>query len=144
MVEVAAFNDASDVVVFNSGDKNMVRVTHPGDRTSILDAVQDNSGNGRGSADANVVRSELTGERIGSVSGKFHDVLDPVPSAPAFASNRSIFEHNGAYILAIRTNADAGSQAGLQHHVGLTGRRGEIVYVLGASEASDYWCDPHR
>lgn len=138
-IQVASYDASPIVVEFASGGGNVVEITHPGSRSSILGAVADGTGHAQDGATANIVRSEATGERLGSRSGRFRDVLVPVPGGAVLSENKYVMEHNGPFTMGLLTSDAAGTVAGLHHHAGSVTRRGQFVHVLGATTAGDYW-----
>lgn len=75
-ISIAAHDGSAKAVVFTDTSRgNFVEVLHSGLRTSIEDAITDTTGNSIDSANANVVYSPTTGERLGSQSGFFKDSL---------------------------------------------------------------------
>lgn len=119
--------------------RNVVDVVHPGGtESSILALISDTSGNStRGSA-ANVTYSMATGERVGSLSGTFHDRLES--SGAAF--NAAHYWRDEALTTVIRAlghNGTTGNIAGISVAVPGDANRAAFQHQIGASAAADFW-----
>ncbi|VDS07897.1 hypothetical protein PARHAE_01077 [Paracoccus haematequi] len=121
--------------------RNVIEVRHPGGSNSVRDRVTDTSGASRRSGNANVVYCPATGERIGSISGTFHDVLSAsgdlgIQWNPAHYWR---YEADTRTIHALGTDGSLGNIAGITHATPDTEERGSIWHQLGATPAGDFW-----
>lgn len=140
VVDIAAHDTATNVATFTSGsDKNFVNITHPGARTSVISAISDSSGFDIDSTSANVVHSPMTGERIGSISGRFWDKLGSSGVTP-LSSHKWVYESDQYAIQALQTPGASGDISGLAISNARDGAaEGRIWHVTGASQAANYW-----
>lgn len=139
-VEIIAHDTASTVARFDSGsDKNFVNVVHSGSRTSVRGNITDNSGFDIYSAQANVVHSPLTGERIGSVQGKFWDKLGEAGITPP-ASHNWVHESEQFNFQSLLTQGNDGDISGISVSTGRDGQNeGRWWHVTGATQAQNRW-----
>lgn len=140
VAEVASHDTATNVVYFGVGStKNFVRVVHPGARTSILGAIDDASGIGIASVNANVVRSDVTGERVGSISGRFWDKLGVSGIVPP-SSHGWVYEGTQFVFQSLLTAGNSGDIAGTSVSTARDGANtGRLWHVTGATIAENYW-----
>lgn len=138
-VEVVAHDTASIIAEFTTGsDKNVVRVAHPGQRTSILGAITDNSGFALDSSNANVVWSEATGERVGSISGRFRDKLGTSGATPLTAQNW-IYEHGQFVFQTMMTPGNSGDISGISFNTARDGNNtGRFWHITAPAVANNY------
>jgi hypothetical protein len=134
-VGIASHDSASDVVTLSSGAaKNISFIQHPGARTSLIDAINDASGNSIRGVNANPVFSPGTGEWIGSISGKFRLKLGDSGNTP-LSTQEFVFENEDDAVIALAVDASSASTAGVQLNKGTTSNFAGFYYVF----ASDYW-----
>ncbi|MDW9547736.1 hypothetical protein [Sinorhizobium meliloti] len=129
-----------NVAKFQTGTtRNVVDVVHPGaTESSILGLISDTSGSStRGSA-ANVVYSAATGERVGSLSGTYHDKLEESGAAWNVAHYWRTEALNNV-IHAMGHNGTSGNLAGWQVSVPGDANRAGWWHVLGATVDDDRW-----
>jgi hypothetical protein len=137
-VEVAAHDTSTNVVTLSTGsNRNFVNVVHPGARNSIEGAIEDNSGAAIAGNTGNVVNSPMTGERIGSLSGYFHDKLGESGATP-YDSHRFRKEHSESVLEALMVPGDSGNIAGTSVF-DTAGNVARSWYVFGANAAASYW-----
>ena len=133
--------DASKMVEFVHADTqgNMVDVLHTGTYTSVIPYIVDTTGNGLIGPNGNVVHSASTGERIGSRSGVFHDVLgwSGVASGSWLSAQGWRFESNNSIALAMAT--PTGQQVGMAHNTPARTRTGSFAHISNAIDTSEYW-----
>lgn len=136
---VLTHDTSSTVLRIGAGSRqNVLEVAHPGNRTSIRGTIDDQSGQGLTGSTANVVHSPGTGERIGSISGYFSDVLGQ--SGAAFNGNhRWRYEHSQYAIHAFATPGNTGDSVGLTYAIPGSAIHGKILYAKGATGPADYW-----
>jgi hypothetical protein len=138
-VQVAAHDTASNVVVFDAGSvRNVVEIVHPGARDSVESSIDDNSSGTRSGTNANIVHSSSTGERIGSLSGYFHDSL--FDSGISFdADHHWRLEDENNSILAFGFGNEAGDKAGI--NIAATGATSlaSFTFTGNAIVANTYW-----
>lgn len=139
-VEIVAHDTAPVVAEFTaSSDKNFVNVVHSGTRTSVRGNITDNSGFAINSAQANVVHSPLTGERIGSVQGKFWDKLGEAGITPP-ASHGWVYESDQFNFQSLLTQGNTGDISGISVSTGRDGQNeGRLWHVTRATQAENYW-----
>lgn len=139
-VEIVTHDTGSTVASFSSGsDKNFVNIVHPGTRTSVRSEITDTSGFAINSAQANVVHSPVTGERIGSVQGKFWDKLGEAGTSPPSTHNW-VHESDQFVFLSAVTPGASGDISGLSVTTARDGQNeGRFWHVTGPSETENYW-----
>lgn len=124
----------------DGGTRNVANISHPGpDVNSVRDlfSVASGSWDYRGGS-ANVVLSPATGERLGSISGIFHDKLGDSGVTPN-SSHHWWKEGDEFNLTAIMSD---GSDGGLSGHTfyGRSGAtQGRFWYVWGATASEDYY-----
>lgn len=138
--QVLAHDTASIIAEFTAGsDKNVIEISHPGTRTTIRASITDNSGFALDSTNANVVHCVATGERIGSISGKFWDKLGTSGVTP-LSSHNWIYESGQFVFQALMTPGNSGDIAGTSINTARDGNNtARIWHVTGASAAANYW-----
>lgn len=135
-IELANFSTGTAIRINAGSKRNVFHVPHPGSRTSIMDAVNDLSGNVRGTADGNVIVSPATGEYMGSLSGRFHFQLQP--SGAAFINNHRLrLDSAEGALIGIGTDGALNRLSGFSFAVPGNGTRGGIWHVCGATEDAD-------
>lgn len=127
---IARFHDGST--------SNVVEVMHPGSRTSIIDAVVDDSGEATHGAGANVTYCHATGEYLGSLSGRFRWLLGN-PGAAEGSADRFIMGRTANVVLSFATPDDVSSAAGIRHSVAGDGFTGGFLHILGGTRDDDSW-----
>jgi hypothetical protein len=139
-VEIVAHDTAPIIAEFTSGsDKNFVNVLHPGARTTVRGNITDNSGNAIDGANANVVHSPVTGERIGSVQGRFWDKLGEAGVTPP-ASHGWVYENDQFNFQSLLTQGNTGDISGLSVSTARDGNNeGRWWHVTDETEAENYW-----
>jgi hypothetical protein len=139
--QVVSHDTTTTLVSFQSGAaKNCVEVAHPGARTSILSSsvVSDASGNSNRGSNANVVWCHATGERLGSLSGKFRDRLGN--SGASFNSAHYWIKEDTQFaIQSYATVGNNGDIAGIAYSIVGVSAQGSWFYNKTASDAADYW-----
>jgi hypothetical protein len=139
--QVVSHDTTTTLVSFQSGAaKNAVEVAHPGARTSIFatSVISDASGNSNRGSNANVVWCHATGERAGSLSGKFRDRFGA--SGASFNSGHYwIKEDTTNAVQAYATSGTAGDSAGIAYSMPGASTQGTFLYTKTASDAGDYW-----
>ncbi len=138
-VQMAAHDTSPTIVRLTAGSRqNAVEIAHPGQRTSIFSAIDDSSGQALSGATANPIWCHATGQRVGSISGSFHDRLGI--SGATFNGNHGWrSEHSQYAIHAFGTAGNAGDSAGLVYAIPGSAIHGKILYAKGASGPADYW-----
>ncbi len=117
---------------------NAIEITHPGSRTSILGTVLDTSGAPSHGAGANPIWCHATGERLGSLSGRFRDYLGD-PGVSFNAGHRFQQAREGNVVQAMGTPATAGMIAGFVHATPANNAVAQFIHLLEASEAGNRW-----
>lgn len=124
---------------FNAGSEtNFVEIHHPGQRQDVQSSVVDNSGQPISGSSANVVHSPATGERLGSVSGKFTDRLATSGSVPSSA-HQWIRDSDQFNLEAILCRGDSGDIAGETIYGRNGDTQGRMWYSFGATAADDQY-----
>lgn len=138
--QVAAHDTATTMIEFTSGsDKNVIDIAHPGARTTIRASITDNSGFALDSTNANVVICAATGERIGSISGKFWDKLGTSGVIPVSSQNW-IYEHGQFVFQTLMTPGNSGDIAGTSVNTARDGNNtARIWHITGPNQAANYW-----
>lgn len=135
--------DATKMVEFVHADTrgNMVDVLHTGTRTSVIPYIVDTTGNGLTGPGGNVVHSASTGERIGSRSGAFHDVLgwSGVAAGEWLSAQKRRLENNGSLTEVFATPATENLEAGIDRGVPGNTKRGSFFHRLGVAVGADVW-----
>ncbi|VDS07591.1 hypothetical protein PARHAE_00768 [Paracoccus haematequi] len=127
------------VVGFVSGAiGNVVEVLHPGQRASVAGAITDDSGQELDGPNANVVHSPATGERIGSISGYFHDQLSRA-GVTWNAEHRWRKERAKIAVQAFGTDGTADNLTGIAVSTPGQADRASIWHRIGATIAADRW-----
>jgi len=136
-----AIHGTGDVARFRPGAaKNFVEVTHPGSRTDVRSEIDDSSGNGIGTSNANVVHSPATGERIGSINGKFWDKLGESGVGALFSAHNWVYESSQYAINAMLTPGNSGDLSGISINTARDGlNEGRFWHVTGATKSDNYW-----
>ena len=125
-------------IVGSASTRNVTEVLHPGGTNTIRDRISDTSGAPVSGTGANVTYCHATGERIGTLSGVFLDVLGN--SNPTWnASHKFRYEDTNNVIKALGTNGSTGNLVGITHAVPGTAERGSIWHQLGNSPSGDFW-----
>ncbi|OAD17126.1 tail fiber domain-containing protein [Achromobacter insolitus] len=138
-VQLAAHDTSPIVLRIGAGSRqNAVEISHPGLRTSIFSAIDDSSGQALDGSTANAVWCHATGQRIGSISGSFHDRLG-ISGAAINGNHRWRYEHSQYAIHAFATPGNTGDSAGLVYAIPGSAIHGKILYAKGASGPADYW-----
>ncbi|MCP1404420.1 tail fiber domain-containing protein [Achromobacter insolitus] len=138
-VQLAAHDTSATVLRIGAGSRqNAVEISHPGLRTSIFSAIDDSSGQALDGSTANAVWCHATGQRIGSISGSFHDRLG-ISGAAINGNHRWRYEHSQYAIHAFATPGNSGDSAGLVYAIPGSAIHGKILYAKGASGPADYW-----
>ena len=139
--QIASHDTTTALVSFQSGAaKNCVEVAHPGARTSILasSVISDASGNSNRGSNANVVWCHATGERVGSISGKFRDRFGN--SGASFNSAHYWIKEDTTNAVQVYATAGAnGDVAGIAYAMVGVSAQGSFFYNKTASDAGDYW-----
>lgn len=104
--------------------RNVVEVYHPGPRDSIAPSIEDTSGA------VNVTLSPATGERLGSLAGRFHDRLGN-SGAPMPVQFNWLYENSGPVYLAAMTPDQ--QPAGFAHYVP-SGTVGNFFHTYSGGE----------
>lgn len=138
-VQMAAHDTSAIVVRLTAGSRqNAVEIAHPGLRTSILSAIDDSSGQALDGSTANATWCHATGQRIGSISGTFHDRLG-ISGAAINGNHRWRSEHSQYAIHALATAGNSGDSAGIVYAIPGSAIHGKILYAKGATGPADYW-----
>lgn len=134
---VLAHDTTTIVARISAGSRqNAIEIAHPGLRTSIFAAVEDNSGQALDSGTANPVWCNPTGQRIGSISGTFHDRLG-VSGALINGNHRWRHEHTQYAITALATPGATGDIVGWSYAIPGQATQGKMFYSKGATNADD-------
>jgi len=134
-VSIAIHDGSTDSINFTgTAAGNFVEVLHTGLKESIEGYIADSTGNPLAGANANVVHSPSTGERLGSRSGYFKDSFVRSGGATYLSSQRWRFDAPDNTILAMGLPNTSG-QMGLACNVGSTVNAGALMY----NAASQYW-----
>lgn len=137
--QIVAHNTAPKLCAF-FGNGNVLEVSHPGNRNTIRNEVDDNSGfdiddtSGLG----NVYYCHATGEYVGSLRGKFGWVLGE-SGASSTSAQKIEFENDDSIISAYRTTGAVGEYVGIDHAVPGDAGRGRLIHILGATANDDLW-----
>ncbi len=137
--QVVSHDTTSTLVSLVSGaSKNATEVSHPGARTTIITAISDSSGNSIRGANSNPVWCHATGERVGSLSGKFRDRLGA--SGAIFSANHYWISESDQYAIhTFATPGTSGDSAGIAYSTPASSTQGSFIYQKGASDSADYW-----
>lgn len=133
-------HDTSAIVLrISAGSRqNVLEVAHPGNRTSIRTAIDDLSGNGLTGSTANVVHSPATGERIGSISGYFSDVLGQ--SGAAFNGNHRWRKEHSQYVIeSLSVPGNNGDIVGLVQTIPGNTQYSKLLFTKSTSAATDFF-----
>lgn len=121
--------------------RNVIDVQHPGGGSNVRARISDTSGNSRRGVNANVVYCHATGERIGSLSGTFTDVLSSTGDL-GITWNAGHYWRREADTQAIdarATNGTAGNITGITHVTPENTERGSLWHQLGVTSDADFW-----
>lgn len=134
---VLAHDTTTTVARIAAGSRqNAIEIAHPGLRTSILSSIDDSSGQALDSGTANPVWCHATGQRIGSLSGTFHDRLG-VSGALISGNHRWRHEHTQYAITALATPGNTGDIVGWSYAIPGQASQGKMFYAKGATSADD-------
>lgn len=137
--QIISHDTTSDLVCISPGAvKNATEIAHPGARQYIRASIKDLSGNSIRGANANPVWCHATGERVGSISGTFHDKLG-VSGATAVSTNYWVKESDQYAVTAYLTPGNNGDIAGISYATPASGTQGYFYYSKGATNSDDYW-----
>lgn len=127
-----------NVAKFQTGTtRNVVDVVHPGaTENSILGLISDTSGSSTRGSSANVVYSTATGERVGSLSGTYHDRMES-SGAIWNAAHYWRSEALTNVIHAMGHNGTAGNLAGWHVSIPTDANRASFWHTLGATVDTD-------
>jgi hypothetical protein len=134
--QVAAMGTGDITDVTAGVSRTVTEISHPGARNSIFAALDDQSGNSTRGSSANVAFCHATGERIGSLSGVYHDKLE---DAGAIFNSTHYWRKEALtnVIESYATNGTSGNTVGFAHATPATNIRGAFWHVLGASSTGD-------
>ena len=133
--QVAALGNSASVLVNaeNSTNRNVTEVAHAGGSDSIASRITGTAG-----TDVNPVYCHGTGERFGSLGGRFHDFSGTVHSFPLWGTgHRWRYESTSNVVHAMGTNGLSGNIVGFVHAVPDNAERGGIFHQLGVVPAND-------
>lgn len=135
--------DSTKMVHLVSSDVrgNMINILHTGLLTSVIPYIVDTTGNGLVGPAANPIHSASTGERIGSRSGAFHDVLgwSGVAQGDWLSTQKRRLENNASLTEVFATPATEGLEAGIDRAVPGSVKRASFFHRLGAAVGADVW-----
>ncbi|KHK58130.1 hypothetical protein PI86_10985 [Burkholderia sp. A9] len=127
-----AYHMTGGVATLESGVKgNVIAVNHPGARTTILNAVADNSGQTISGANSNPVYCHATGEYRGSLSGRWRWQHAISGYGVQNSSDKWVYESAGDSYLAVLTDGTAGAGFRVETNAKTHG----LIY----NWAGDYW-----
>lgn len=119
-------------------ERSVTEISHPGSRNSIFADVRDDSGVSTRGGTANVVCSPATGEQIGSLSGRFHQLLEHA-SPDWNASHHWRFEAKNYVIHSYGSDGTSGNIVGINHAVPGDANRAGFWNSLGNAPENDAW-----
>jgi len=137
--QIASHDTSGSIVSLLAGaSANATEIAHPGTRTSILSAIDDNSGNSLRSANSNPVWCHATGERVGSLSGVFRDKLG---QSNALANSRHYWrnESDQYAVQSYMTPGNAGDNVGIAYAIPGSSTYASVIYSKASSASGDYW-----
>ena len=138
-VQIAAMDRAVKIVTLDAGSRrNHTDILHPGDRDTILSAVDDASGFSRNGNQGNPITCHATREYYGSLSGHFHFQLAP-SGGKRLPGQNFVFESDSHVIMALAGRGTPNDVAGLDINSATKRQAAYWRYVFGASPSADYW-----
>jgi hypothetical protein len=138
-VQVSSQDTSSILVNMVAGSgKNATEIAHPGARTTILNAIGDASGYGLRNANANPTWCHATGERIGSVSGKFYDKLGYSGASPN-TNHHWVKESDQYAIQSYMTPGNTGDSVGMSYAIPGNSNFAAFTYQKAAAPDQEYW-----
>jgi hypothetical protein len=137
--QIISHDTTSTVVQLQSGAaKNATEIAHPGARTSIRSTITDLSGNAIRGSNANPTWCHATGERVGSISGKFWDKLGASGASPN-TNHHWVSESDQYAIHSYATPGNNGDSIGIAYATPSSSSQGSILYNKSATNGNDYW-----
>ncbi|WZB76779.1 hypothetical protein WJ972_15550 [Achromobacter insuavis] len=118
--------------------KNATEIAHPGARTTILNAIGDTSGFGLRTTNANPIWCHATGERIGSISGKFYDKLGFSGASPN-PNHQWVKESDQYAIQSYMTPGNSGDSVGMAYAIAGNTNYAAVTYQKAAAADQEYW-----
>jgi len=136
---VAAHDSATVLARFDgTSEGNFVDVLHPGPTNSILSRIVYGDVTTLRGATANVVHCQASGERVGTISGFFRDV---VGTSTATHSSSHFWRYDSEQLAfhAFGIPGANGDEAGIVVNINGTSRQGQFSYAKATSGANDFW-----
>ena len=125
-----------------SMSRNVLEIAHPGTRNTILGTLTYEGTEILAGPSANIAHSPATGERFGSLSGRFHDRLGNSGvdhSASGLNFYRWRYETSGNAYLGFFSPGANNTRVGIGAVVPTDGSVGEFLYNFGSTRANDTW-----